>query len=79
MLNFRIIARFFSLGLIFEGLFMLLSAIVAFLYKEPSSILFSGIFTIVIGILVYTPLRNEEKIYGNGRPGFWAGNGCGYW
>ncbi|HOP59688.1 MAG TPA: potassium transporter TrkG [Bacteroidales bacterium] len=65
MLNFRIIARFFSLGLIFEGLFMLLSAIVAFLYKEPSSILFSGIFTIVIGILVYTPLRNEEKIYGN--------------
>ncbi|MDQ1332424.1 MAG: trk/ktr system potassium uptake protein [Bacteroidota bacterium] len=65
MVNFRIIARVFSLVLIVEGLFMLISAVVAFLYKEPSSILFSGIITIVTGILVFTPLRNEEKLSGN--------------
>lgn len=65
MLNFRIIARFFSLALIIEGLFMLLSAVVSFIYNEPASILFSGIITIVTGVLVYTPLRKEEKLYGN--------------
>jgi trk system potassium uptake protein TrkH len=65
MINFRIIARVFSLVLIIEGLFMLLSAAVSFLYKEPASLLFSAIITIVTGILVFTPLRNEEKLYGN--------------
>lgn len=65
MINFRIIARVFSLVLVIEGLFMLLSAAVSFLYKEPASLLFSGIITIVTGILVFTPLRNEEKLYGN--------------
>jgi trk system potassium uptake protein TrkH len=65
MINLRIIARVFSLVLIIEGLFMLLSAAVSFLYKEPLTLLFSGIITIVTGILVFTPLRNEEKLYGN--------------
>jgi trk system potassium uptake protein TrkH len=65
MVNFRIIARVFSLVLIIEGLFMLLPAAVAFLYGESTSILFSGIITIVIGVLVFTPLRNEEKLTGN--------------
>jgi len=65
MVNFRIIARVFSLVLIIEGLFMLLSAAVSFLYKEPASLLFSAIITIVTGILVFTPLRHEEKLYGN--------------
>jgi trk system potassium uptake protein TrkH len=64
MINFRIIARVFSLVLIIEGLFMLLSAAVSFLYKEPATLLFSGIITIVTGILVFTPLRNAEKLYG---------------
>jgi trk system potassium uptake protein TrkH len=65
MINFRIIARVFSLVLIIEGLFMLLAAAISFLYKEPASLLFSAIITIVTGILVFTPLRNEEKLYGN--------------
>ncbi len=65
MINFRIIARVFSLVLIIEGLFMLLSAAVSFLYDEPLTLLFCGIITIVTGILVFTPLRNVEKLYGN--------------
>ena len=65
MINLRIIARVFSLVLIIEGLFMLLSAAVSFLYKEPLTLLFSGIITIVTGILVFTPLRNEDKLYGS--------------
>jgi len=65
MVNFRIIARVFSLVLIVEGLFMLIAAAVSFLYNEPASILFSGIITIVTGAMVFTPLRNEDKITGN--------------
>lgn len=67
MINFRIIARVFSLLLIFEGLFMLLSAAVSFIYHEhaASSFLFSALITIVTGVIVFTPLRNEERIYGN--------------
>ncbi|MZP56978.1 MAG: TrkH family potassium uptake protein [Bacteroidales bacterium] len=65
MLNFRIIARFFSLALIIEGLFMLLAAAVSLIYHEPPKIFFAGIITIVTGVLVYTPLRKEEKLYGN--------------
>ena len=65
MINFRIIARVFSLVLIIEGLSMLAAAIVSFIYKEPASILLSAIITTVTGILVFTPLRDEEKLYGN--------------
>ena len=65
MINFRIIARVFSLVLVIEGLFMLLSALVSIIYGEHSSLILSGIITIVTGILVFTPLRNEDKIYGN--------------
>ncbi|MCX6333130.1 MAG: TrkH family potassium uptake protein [Bacteroidia bacterium] len=64
MVNFRIVARVFSLVLIIEGLFMLLSAGVSFLYGESTSLLFSAIITIVAGVLVFTPLRNEEKMTG---------------
>jgi len=67
MINFRIIARAFSQVLIIEGLFMLVSAAVSFLYKEHAfnSFLYSGLITIVTGVLVFTPLRNEEKVYGS--------------
>jgi trk system potassium uptake protein TrkH len=67
MINFRIIARVFSLLLIFEGLFMLVSAAVSFLYQEQaaSSFFYSAIITVVTGVIVFTPLRNEERIYGN--------------
>jgi trk system potassium uptake protein len=67
MINFRIIARVFSLLLIFEGLFMLLSAGVSYFYNEhtASAFLYSSLITIVTGTIVFTPLRNEERIYGN--------------
>jgi trk system potassium uptake protein len=67
MLNFRIIARILGLQLIFEGLFMLLPAMVSFLYHEQTmtSFVFSALITIITGILVYTPLRNEERVYRN--------------
>jgi len=67
MINFRIIARIFSLLLIFEGLFMLISAAVSFLYHEhsASAFLYSALITGATGAIVFTPLRNEEKIYGN--------------
>jgi len=67
MINFRIIARVFSLLLIVEGLFMLISAGVCYIYqeRETSSFLYSAIITILTGIIVFTPLRNVEKVYGN--------------
>jgi trk system potassium uptake protein TrkH len=67
MINFRIIARAFSLLLIVEGLFMLLSAAVSFLYHEhaASSFAYSALISIVTGIMVFTPLRNQEKVIGN--------------
>ena len=67
MINFRIIARAFSLLLIVEGLFMLLSAGVSFLYHEhaATSFCYSALIAIVTGVLVFTPLRNEERIFGN--------------
>jgi trk system potassium uptake protein len=67
MINFRIIARAFSLLLIVEGLFMLVSAGVSFLYQEHAATAFcySALITIITGALVFTPLRNEEKIFGN--------------
>jgi trk system potassium uptake protein TrkH len=67
MINFRIIARIISLLLIIEGLFMLVSGVVSYLYHEQAafSFLYSALITIVTGIIVFTPLRNEEKLTGN--------------
>jgi trk system potassium uptake protein len=67
MVNFRIIARAFSLLLIIEGFFMLLSAAVSFIYHEHtvSALGYSALISIVTGVLVYTPLRNVERIFGN--------------
>jgi trk system potassium uptake protein TrkH len=67
MVNFRIVARVISKVLIFEGLFMLLSAAISLICKEEktaSTFLYSALITIVTGVLVFTPLRNEEKNYG---------------
>jgi len=66
MINIRIIARAFSQVLIIEGLFMLISAGVSRIYGEQaaSSFLYSAIITLLTGILVFTPLRHEEKVYG---------------
>jgi trk system potassium uptake protein TrkH len=67
MINFRIIARAFSLLLIVEGLFMLVSAGVSFLYHEAAvtSFCYAALIAIVTGVLVFTPLRNEERIFGH--------------
>lgn len=67
MINFRIIARVFSRLLIFEGLFMLVAAGVSWLYHEPaaSSIIYSALITIITGVIVFTPLRNDDRIFGN--------------
>ena len=64
MINFRVIARVFSLVIIIEGLFMLLSAGVSILYGEKATLLYCSIITLVTGVLVFTPLRNEEKLSG---------------
>jgi trk system potassium uptake protein TrkH len=66
MINFRIIARVFSLLLIIEGLFMFLSALISLIYSEPAvkAFLYSGAITTVTGIIVFSPLRNEERLYG---------------
>jgi trk system potassium uptake protein TrkH len=66
MINFRIIARIFSLLLIIEGLFMFFSALISYLYQEPSAraFIYSGLITAVTGIIVYSPLRHEERVYG---------------
>ena len=67
MINFRIIARVFSLLLIVEGFFMLVSAAISYLYHEQtvSSFCYSALITILSGTIVFTPLRNEERISGN--------------
>lgn len=66
MINFRIIARVFSLLLIIEGLCMFLSSIVSVIYQEPvaKAFIYPGLITTITGIIVFSPLRNEEKIYG---------------
>src|SRR5512141_2898865 len=66
MINWRIIARVFSLVLILEGICMLITAGVSYIYSEhaASSFLYSALITLVTGIIVFTPLRNEEKVTG---------------
>lgn len=67
MINLRIIARAFSQVLIVEGLFMVIAGVVSLLYREvaASSLFYSALITIVTGLLVFTPLRNTEKVYGS--------------
>jgi trk system potassium uptake protein TrkH len=67
MVNFRIIARVFSLLLIVEGLLMLLSAAISFMYHEhaASSFVYSALITILTGVIVFSPLRNMERVSGN--------------
>ncbi len=67
MINSRIIARVFSQVLILEGIMMLITAGISLIYKEPAakSFLLSAVITLVTGILVFTPLRHQEKAYGN--------------
>ena len=76
MVNFRIIARVFSQVLIFEGIFMLLASGVSWYFNEYTvgPFFYSALITIVTGILVFTPLRNEERAYGT-REGYLINTG----
>jgi len=67
MINSRIIARVFSQVLILEGILMLITGGVSWIYREPAAkyFLFSALITLITGILVFTPLRHQEKAYGN--------------
>ncbi|HEX2921623.1 MAG TPA: potassium transporter TrkG [Bacteroidales bacterium] len=66
MINFRIIARIFSLLLIAEGFFMLIAAAISFIYDEEVTRAFlnSALITLLSGLIVFTPAKNVEKITG---------------
>jgi len=63
MINFKIIARVFSLLLIIEGLLMFLSALISYIYQGPDTkaFIYSGLITIITGIIVFSPVRNEDN------------------
>ena len=67
MINFRIIARVFSILLIFEGIMMLFAAMISLIYQEhtASSFLYSAIITILAGVISFTPLKENDKAYGS--------------
>lgn len=67
MINFRIIARILSLVLIVEGIFLLLTTGISVVIDDgvTSSFLYSAIITLVTGIISFTPLKPDEKVYGN--------------
>lgn len=67
MINYRIIARVFSTLIIFEGVLMVLSALLSLILREhsASSFIYSAIITLITGVFVFTPLRNDDKVYGN--------------
>lgn len=66
MINFRIIANILGLLLLVEGVFMLLSALVATIYGEPQvlDISLSAGITIAVGGLVWVLTKNAEKTFG---------------
>jgi trk system potassium uptake protein len=67
MINFRIIARVFSILLIFEGVMMLFAALISLIYQEHTSgsFFWAALITVLTGILTFTPLRDQDKAYGN--------------
>ncbi|MCX7550821.1 TrkH family potassium uptake protein [Xanthomarina sp. F2636L] len=62
-LNYKIIFHFLGLLLLFNGGFMLLSALVSFIYKDgvTPSLLLSGGLTILIGLLLMFLTKNHTK------------------
>ncbi|MGQ9619856.1 MAG: potassium transporter TrkG, partial [Bacteroidales bacterium] len=53
--------------LIFEGIMMLITALASYLIKDTatSSLFFSGIITITAGVFIFTPVKDEEQVFGN--------------
>ncbi|HLV14015.1 MAG TPA: potassium transporter TrkG [Xanthomarina sp.] len=62
-LNYKIIFHFLGLLLLFNGAFMLLSALVSFIYVDGVTLglLLSGVVTIVVGLLVMLFTKDHSK------------------
>ena len=62
-LNYKIIFHFLGLLLLFNGGFMLLSALVSLIYKDGVTfqLFLAGITTLLVGILVMVFTRNHKK------------------
>lgn len=62
-LNYKIIFHFFGLLFLFNGGFMLLSAIVSLIYKDGVTLklFLSGLVTLLIGVSVMVYTRNHKK------------------
>ncbi|WP_406682956.1 TrkH family potassium uptake protein [Seonamhaeicola sp. MEBiC1930] len=62
-LNYKIIFHFLGLLLLFNGGFMLLSALVSFLYKDgvTTQLLLAGIITLVLGVIGMVFTRKHKK------------------
>ncbi|WP_053990226.1 TrkH family potassium uptake protein [Mangrovimonas sp. TPBH4] len=62
-LNFKIIFHFFGLLLLFNGGFMLISALVSSLYSEPETlqIFMSGILVLLVGTFLMVSTKNHSK------------------
>ncbi|CAH8281706.1 trk system potassium uptake protein TrkH [Mariniflexile fucanivorans] len=62
-LNYKIIFHFLGLLLVFNGGFMLLASLVSYVYNDGVSlqIFFSGLFTIIIGMVVMLFTRKHKK------------------
>lgn len=62
-LNFKIIFHFFGLLLLFNGGFMLLAALMSFIYKDgvTTQILLSGLLVVITGGLLMLGTKNHKK------------------
>ena len=70
-LNYKIIFHFLGLLLVFNGGFMLLSALISLIYKDGVTlqIFFAGLFTIIVGIVTML-LTTKHKKEMNKREGY---------
>jgi len=62
-LNFKIIFHFFGLLLLFNGAFMLLAALISFIYKDgvTTQILLSGLLVVIAGGILMVTTKNHKK------------------
>ena len=62
-LNYKIILHFFGLLLLFNGGFMLLAALISFIYKDgvTTEILLSGSLVVIVGVLLMVVTKNHKK------------------
>ncbi|MDX1277661.1 TrkH family potassium uptake protein [Oceanihabitans sediminis] len=62
-LNYKIIIHFFGLLLLFNGGFMLLSALISLIYKDGVTyeLSISGIFTLLVGVFLMVSTRKHSK------------------